>query len=88
MSLHEILIPLIVKVIKSQAFIRCSWLTLVNLGEGLEKIGAEAFRECTSLREIVIPPTLKAIKYRAFYWCLQLGIGSQGVGGDWDGSIS
>ncbi len=35
-------------------------------GEGLEEIGKEAFRGCTSLHEIIIPPLDKAIKTAAF----------------------
>jgi hypothetical protein len=46
----------------------------VNLGDGLEEIGALAFKQCTSLNAIVIPPAVKAIKFGAFASCTQLTI--------------
>ncbi len=38
-KVHEIVIPHTIKIIESQAFFRCSQLTIVTLGEGLEEIG-------------------------------------------------
>ncbi len=46
----------------------------MNLGEGLEEIGASAFQECILLDEISIPPAVKVIKKRAFWSCSQLAI--------------
>jgi hypothetical protein len=50
--------PTSVKIIKNEAFISCSWITNVQLGEGLEEIGVRAFAECTSLLDILIPPPI------------------------------
>jgi hypothetical protein len=52
----------------------------VNLGEGLEEIGAGAFRECSTLHEITIPPTVKAIKDGSFSHCFQIMIANLGEG--------
>jgi hypothetical protein len=56
--LREILIPPAVKRIEDGAFVRCSQLTIANLGEGLEKIG-DAVGDCASLHKILIPPIIK-----------------------------
>ncbi len=50
--LHEIKIPPAVKATKEEPYIRCSQLTTVILGEGLEEMGEGAFRGRTSLHEI------------------------------------
>jgi hypothetical protein len=71
-SLHEIVIPSAVKVIKSLALFQYMLLTAVQLGEGLEEIGEFAFRECTSLHVILIPPAVKVIEDGAYIGCLQL----------------
>jgi hypothetical protein len=55
-------------------------LMIVHLGEGLEEIGENAIRECTSLHEILIPPAVKAIKIGAFNGCSQLTIVNGGEG--------
>ena len=42
--------------IKNGAFLECSGLTAVLLGEGIqEKIGWKAFRYCTSQQSVAIP---------------------------------
>ena len=48
-SLHEILIPPVVKVIKDFAFVRCYQLTSVIVGEDLKEIGTGAFCGCRIL---------------------------------------
>ena len=58
--------------IEDYAFHKCSLLTIVDLGEGLEEIGKRAFWGCTLLREIVIPPDISVIHEEAVYGCLQL----------------
>jgi hypothetical protein len=65
-------VHLSVKAIKDRAFKYCEQLTTVILNDGLEQIGEEAFRQCTSLQHIMIPPTVKAIQRRAFYDCSRL----------------
>ena len=62
----EASIPPAVKAIKDGA---CTQLTIVNLGEGLEEIGACAFARCTSLQRLVIPPAVKLIQDSAFIGC-------------------
>ena len=42
-SLYEIWIPPAIKSIKERTFSRCTQLTTVILGEGLEEIGEDAF---------------------------------------------
>ena len=71
-SLHDIVIPNAVRVIKRWAFFRCSGLTSVTLGNGLEEIGAGAFHGCTSLEEIDIPTTVKEIDDTTFRGCTNL----------------
>ncbi|RAW47461.1 leucine-rich repeat domain-containing protein, partial [Metamycoplasma hominis] len=46
-------------------------LKKVILNEGLEKIGAEAFRD-TNIESITIPGSVKEIGERAFYGCIYL----------------
>jgi hypothetical protein len=58
-------IPNNFKAIKTEAFSRCSGLTTVTLGEGLEEIGEGAFWRCISLQGDVTN-TVKAIKSCAF----------------------
>ena len=58
--------------IEFEAFYRCTQLSTVVLGEGLEEIGANAFEHCTSLQRIVIPHTVKLIRPRSFNGCAQL----------------
>ncbi len=54
------------------AFTDCYGLTTATLGEGLEEIGASAFRCCARLQSIVIPDAVKTIKKWAFYNCRAL----------------
>jgi hypothetical protein len=44
----------------------------VELPEGLEEIGEDAFRDCTSLNAIMIPTSVKAINMMAFNNCSRL----------------
>ena len=62
------LFPTTIKVILDGTFRRCSQLTTVNLGEGLEGTEALAFGECVStLQKISIPSTVKTIHHLAFW---------------------
>ena len=56
-------------------------LTKVVLNEGLEKIGGNAFLECTGLAEIEIPTSVKEIGNQAFLRCDNLKIESFDVSG-------
>ncbi len=71
-TLHEITLPPSVKVIKGDAFCRCSQLTIFILGQGLEEIEDGEFSKCTWLHEITIPPAVKVIKGDAFSSCSRL----------------
>ncbi len=55
-------------------------LVIVILKEELEKVGWEAFKQCTSLECIKIPNTVNAIREGAFDSCLQLRIVTLGHG--------
>lgn len=44
----------------------------VELPEGVEEIGSNAFECCTSLEEITFPQTLRNIDYEAFVNCVSL----------------
>lgn len=66
---EDLVIPNIVEVIKKKAFWSCSGLTTVTLGEGLQEIGASAFKRCTSLQIIAIPNDVGKIKEYACYEC-------------------
>jgi len=48
------------------------YLENVYLNNGLEEIGASAFRECISLKSITIPASVKKIGYFVFFNCLSL----------------
>jgi hypothetical protein len=61
-----------VKVIMAWAFRGCKGLVCVILNDGLEEIGAGAFKQCTSLQQVVMSPNIKAIKDYAFSYCRQL----------------
>ena len=52
----------------------------VTLGDGLEMIGFETFKTCTSLNEIIIPNTVRTIKRRAFALCRGLTTVTFGMG--------
>lgn len=54
-----------VKVIGA-VFESCTNLSSINLPEGLEEIGAEAFEECSALETIELPSTVKTIGFLAF----------------------
>ncbi|RAW47479.1 hypothetical protein DQW92_01280, partial [Metamycoplasma hominis] len=64
----KVTIPGLVKKIGERAFYGCIYLWEVILNEGLEKIGAEAFRD-TNIKSITIPGSVKEIGERAFSGC-------------------
>lgn len=68
-SLEEVYIPGNIKVIGDYAFHSCDHLTGVEMEEGIEKIGKEAFSNCSSLPEIILPASVKEIEERAFSMC-------------------
>jgi len=52
-------------------FLGASSLEDVTFGEGLEEIGAEAFKD-SSVKQVALPATLKALGAKAFYNCTSL----------------
>lgn len=64
-----IIIPKTVTTIGSLAFSRRSKLKKVQLPEGLERIGRDAFSDCDALEEIIIPASVKTIDPYAFASC-------------------
>jgi hypothetical protein len=54
------------------AFLRCTQLTTVNIGEALEEIVEGAFGVWTLLRSIIIPSTVRVIEENTFARCTQL----------------
>jgi hypothetical protein len=57
--------------IGNNAFDHCVNLTSVEFSNGLEIIGAEAFRDC-DIVELIIPDTVTLIGEKAFYGCSNL----------------
>ncbi|MCD8390597.1 MAG: leucine-rich repeat domain-containing protein [Firmicutes bacterium] len=68
----NITIPDSVEDIGNGAFVGCSNLTSVDLGNGITTINTGTFNFCASLKEVVIPDTVKSIGYKAFSSCSNL----------------
>ena len=66
-------IPDCVQIIDESAF-RGSSVIEVTLPEGLVKIGARAFADCSDLEKINFPSTLRIIEDEAFSGCIQLDV--------------
>jgi hypothetical protein len=58
--------------IGDHAFEGCNNLREVTFNDGLQKIGEEAFLNCTSLESVTLPSTLVEIGGDAFYSCRNL----------------
>ncbi|MDR1195293.1 MAG: leucine-rich repeat domain-containing protein [Endomicrobium sp.] len=56
----------------SGAFLNCSKLKTVILGNKIEYIGEQAFQRCTSLETLTFPESLISINKSAFRWCSAL----------------
>lgn len=85
-TIEEIIIPSSIKEIGEGAFWGCTNLKSVELNEGLEVIGGNAFRE-TGIKTIKLPKTLKTIRQRAFASCqrmhfIELNEGLEKIGED------
>jgi len=61
-----------VRVVARGAFAGCSKLVEVELCEGLEEIGKEAFQHCKLLKRITIPSSVRRIADIAFWRCVEL----------------
>lgn len=55
--------------ISAQAFINCSAIRTLTIGNATKKIGAEAFRACPSLAEVTLGESITEIEGRAFMGC-------------------
>jgi len=51
------------------AFLGCTGLKRITLGEGLTEIPVEAFADCTALKEFVLPKSVTAIRENALEGC-------------------
>lgn len=67
-----VIVPKTVQTIGSMAFCRRSKLKKVQLPEGLDRIGRDAFSDCDALEEIVIPSSVTTIDSYAFGGCENL----------------
>lgn len=67
-----VIVPKTVQTIGSLAFSRRSKLKKVQLPEGLDRIGRDAFSDCDALEEIVIPASVTTIDAYAFGGCENL----------------
>lgn len=84
--IEEVIIPSSIKEIGEEAFWGCRNLKSVELNEGLEVIGGNAFRD-TSIKTIKLPKTVKTIEQRAFMSCermhfIELNEGLEKIGED------
>ena len=61
-----VIVPKTVRVIGSLAFTRRAKLKKVQLPDGVERIGRDAFSDCDALEEVVIPASVKTIAPYAF----------------------
>ena len=64
-GLEEIVLPASVKEIGARAFYYCKQLKNVQLNEGLEKLGSNAFT-WSAITSVRIPSTLKRIENETF----------------------
>lgn len=64
-----VVVPKTVKIIGSLAFSRRAKLKKVQLPDGLERIGRDAFSDCDALEEIVVPASVTTIDPYAFASC-------------------
>lgn len=58
--------------IGDDAFLDCSLLTRVEIGNSVTSIGDSAFLHCDSLTSVVIGDSVTSIGYMAFYYCYNL----------------
>lgn len=70
-TITSVVIPSNVTTIEGQAFMGCTALANVDLGN-VQSIGPYAFDSCFALTEIVIPLSVTSIGYHAFYYCSSL----------------
>ena len=64
-----VIVPKTVRTIGSLAFTRRSRLKKVQLPDGLDRIGRDAFSDCDSLEEVVVPASVTTVDPYAFSSC-------------------
>lgn len=71
-NIKSVKFPDSLKKIENNAFFRCTDLTNIQFGNGLEYIGKIAFASCRGLEKIVLPDSLRVIESQAFMDCSKL----------------
>jgi hypothetical protein len=71
-GVHHIRVDPSVRRIRRKAFQSCFNLKTLQLNEGLEVIGQDAFNNCDCLYKVTIPSTVYDIKRGSFYECCNL----------------
>lgn len=69
---EKLVIPSSVKSINSEAFKDCQTLKEIEIANGLEEIGYNAFKNCSSLTKVVLPDSVTEINSHAFENCENL----------------
>jgi hypothetical protein len=72
LSLTSVIIPDGVLEIGQWAFLSCTNLAEVTIGNSVTTIGRSAFNNCSSLTEVTIPNSVTEIVYLAFAYCHNL----------------
>ena len=70
-SLEKVTLSNQIKIIKQEAFLDCTSLKEIDLGDGVEKIGDFAFGYC-AFEEITIPASCTEIGRFVFWYCTKL----------------
>lgn len=70
-GVEEVLLPMTLKEIGAQAFLKTSQLKTIEIPENVRTIGLEAFRE-SGITTVKLPNGVTTIAQRAFYYCPEL----------------
>ena len=71
-GLQEVKIPKNVTAVNKGAFEDCASLSKLTIGDGVKKIGENAFKNCILLKRVVFPKNLSVIEKDAFAGCKNL----------------
>lgn len=61
-----------VREIGSSAFLNCTELTSVVIGEGVTTLGSSSFKGCSSLTDVLLPSSITTISQKTFFGCSSL----------------